>query len=426
MITDLIVFDDKGTSFDASEFVTSLSVSLTADAISQLTIRLEDPFLDMMNKNVWQIRRKLRYLGTRYEVAAIEILQSSAREGLVIEARSEGCQRLKRDKGQASFGAISPTAFAKLKADEFGLRFFGESTPAKKTIIRAQNDKVDESSWTVLKRLADEYEFLLFETENTLFFASESFLLGKFAAVAAATNEGFLPDEGTIIPTSTSRTKAGRKVPIPVVPGNIYLQTRRPVLLPDGEIATIRSISFEDDNGLEVVIPTIGPNGQDWDDDTAVDYYFETGQHLGKLRTPEDAVIYSTWLSEMEALRIAEDSTAPSRFRSVPIHWISDVPSNQFGFKAIECPTVRTSDDRTTVATLGLQLERDDGKLLRPGMTVTLVDIPQFNKNYIVTEVRWEEGATSSISVAGRTPEKIKDSDLQGGTFNTTILTRTI
>jgi hypothetical protein len=304
MITDLIVVDDAGTSFNASEFVTSLSVSLTADSVNELKITLNDPFLDMLNKNVWQLRRKITYLGTRYEVASIEVSQGQGREKLVIQALSEACQKLKRDKGQASFPGLSPTGFAKIKADEFGLRFFGENKAGKKTIVRARNDKVDESSWMVLGRLADENNFLLFETDNTLFFASEKFLLGKFAVVRAG-------------------------------------------------------------------IP-------------------------------------------------------PTGFQSVPIYWIADAPPGAFGFKAIQCPQVRTSDDSKNIATLSLQLEQKDGKLLRPGMTINLVDIPLFNKHYIVTDVTWDEGVVSSVSIAARTPEELNKIDISTTSTRTTTLTRTI
>ena len=97
----------------------------------------------------------------------------------------------------------------------------------------------------------------------------------------------------------------------PVVAGNIDLSKRKPVTLPSGEQATIRSMSVGFDDG-EVLIPTIGPNGENWDPDTdkgydaAVSHYKKTGQHLGKFKTPDEASAYGEWLHNQEAERIGE------------------------------------------------------------------------------------------------------------------------
>lgn len=96
----------------------------------------------------------------------------------------------------------------------------------------------------------------------------------------------------------------------PVQIGNIDLSKRKPVELADGSQATIRSISVNIE-GLEILIPTIGPNGEDWDPDTdkgldaAIEHYFQTGQHLGKFKTVDEAVAYGDWLHDREAERIA-------------------------------------------------------------------------------------------------------------------------
>ena len=104
-----------------------------------------------------------------------------------------------------------------------------------------------------------------------------------------------------------------RTAPIaqPLEKGNIDLSKRKPVKLPDGSTATIRSMSGNVD-GKEVLIPTIGPNGENWDPDTkegaraAWDHYNKTGQHLGKFNTPEEADSYAEWLHNSEAVRIGE------------------------------------------------------------------------------------------------------------------------
>jgi hypothetical protein len=74
--------------------------------------------------------------------------------------------------------------------------------------------------------------------------------------------------------------------------GNIDLRRRPVVLFPNGKYATVRSASFNID-GVETVLPTIGPNGEEWTAEQAVEAYRKTGQHLGKFSSPKAADRYA-------------------------------------------------------------------------------------------------------------------------------------
>ena len=107
------------------------------------------------------------------------------------------------------------------------------------------------------------------------------------------------------------RRNASQPPSTPVVAGNIDLSKRKPVTLPSGEKATVRSVSIGTEKG-EILIPTIGPNGENWDPDTrsgldaAKSQYEKTGQHLGIFKTPDEASAYGEWLHNQEAERIGE------------------------------------------------------------------------------------------------------------------------
>jgi hypothetical protein len=286
MITGLVIVDPlSNSSFDISQYTTKLSVSLSITATAQLTATVSDPGLVMLSKNVFSLRRLLAYKNVWYEVAAAEVRQGSASEELTIEFRSLGIQSLKRDKGQASFPGMSSTTFASIKAKEFGMAFFGESTPPKNTIVRVSNDKTDESTWDVLKRLASDNQFYLFETDQRLFFTSLQYLAGKFA-VRSSTTSGFL---------------------------------------------------------------------------------------------------------------------------ATSIYWNQDPPTpasgaGALGCRCLTCPTMRRSDDDPDASGVDFQLERSNGLLFRPGMTVFVEGVPTFNDVYVISEVRWNEGETSSVSLSGIAP----------------------
>ncbi len=82
--------------------------------------------------------------------------------------------------------------------------------------------------------------------------------------------------------------------------GNIDLANRPQVKNDDGSISTVRSISFEED-GTQVLIPTVSPDGQILTDDDAIALYHETGQFLGKFKTEKQADTYAEALHQAQA-----------------------------------------------------------------------------------------------------------------------------
>lgn len=74
--------------------------------------------------------------------------------------------------------------------------------------------------------------------------------------------------------------------------GNIDLAQRPVVRNKDGSISTVRSVSANID-GVEVLIPTISPDGKVLTDEEALKLYHTTGQHLGKFDTAESATAYA-------------------------------------------------------------------------------------------------------------------------------------
>jgi hypothetical protein len=82
--------------------------------------------------------------------------------------------------------------------------------------------------------------------------------------------------------------------------GNIDLAARPVVKNADGTISTVRSMSFEED-GKEVLVPTVSPDGKILSDQDAIDLYHKTGQFLGKFDTAGDADAYAQALHESQA-----------------------------------------------------------------------------------------------------------------------------
>lgn len=82
--------------------------------------------------------------------------------------------------------------------------------------------------------------------------------------------------------------------------GNIDLMKRPVVQNADGTISTVRSMSFEED-GKEVLVPTVSDDGKILSDKEAIALYKKTGKHLGKFDNVKDANAYAQALHESQA-----------------------------------------------------------------------------------------------------------------------------
>lgn len=74
--------------------------------------------------------------------------------------------------------------------------------------------------------------------------------------------------------------------------GNIDLNNRKILRNKDGSISTEQSMSFGDENGNEILVPTI-INGKKVSEKEAIDHYYKTGEHLGKFETIKEAEEYA-------------------------------------------------------------------------------------------------------------------------------------
>ncbi|UVC14695.1 strawberry notch-like NTP hydrolase domain-containing protein [Mesorhizobium onobrychidis] len=106
--------------------------------------------------------------------------------------------------------------------------------------------------------------------------------------------------------TTGLRPAGGSASPVGPFPGlieqgNIDLAKRPSVKNADGSISTVRSMSFQNNKGEEVLIPTVADDGSRiLSDQEAKEQYGRTGQYLGKFDTPEHATGYAEALHSQQ------------------------------------------------------------------------------------------------------------------------------
>lgn len=125
---------------------------------------------------------------------------------------------------------------------------------------------------------------------------------GAFAGTPAGT-PGAAPAptaaDGSPLPPSRPQAAPTGDQPGMLKPGNIDLEARPQVKMPDGSVATVRSIGIDVD-GKEVIIPTV-VDGKVVSNDEAVAHFKKTGENLGTFDTPANATAYAKKLHEAQA-----------------------------------------------------------------------------------------------------------------------------
>ena len=407
---------NSGPAVDISDIVTSVSVSLSMSAVSQVTITVSDPGLLYMSKNYFQIRQKIKVAGQYFEVASIEVGQGQAGEQVTMECRLAGVQRLKRDKGKAVYSGGSATSYVSARARVAGLGFFGENSSAKSNISRVRNDKTDESTWDVMKRLAGDNQFVLFETGGRVFFCSQQFLLGKYSLAPDNARPGFLTTIVKWSPSYSVTDGAASSYTTTRVKDQINGPAGRPTLRKGSTgkhveyLQKVLKSRFGPDT-----LPTYGKLGTST---------FNSVVRLQKFYgiTEKGVVGRQTWTYvDMLASGTSTTSESDQGFFS------------SYAIVPMEVPNVRRSDDSYEEVTASFRVEKEIGKKLRPGMTISMRGIPGFTVDMLINEVSWEEGTPDPVSVSASTPLVPDDAtkaeqarakvDLTGGGFgNTTAL----
>lgn len=204
--------------------------------------------------------------------------------------------------------------------------------------------------------------------------------------------------------------------------GNIDIAHRPTLKLPDGDIATVRSINVDiDDNGTQALIPTVGPHGEDWTDQQAIEHYQKTGENLGIFKDRASAENYAEKLHEQQDKMYVD---TPKQGQQVPIQPTDNQPiKDEQPIKAIEGPIkdeqpIKEQSDQTEqkqpemvdnpqyVALRTLMNKEKDPKK-KAAMAAELNNIPAKVEN-------WSWGPSNEntrIDMTGGVPEKFSASD---------------
>lgn len=204
------VDDDTGLQVNINNSILSMSVSYSADLASQISVTVHDPGLTFAKNNFFHVTRTVffspetlrnyqdpgiavktpeitldsisEYRIQVFEIAAAEITQGPGSSAVWnIELRPKTVQQMKRDINARSYKGKG-SEYVRAVCEKYNMLPLIEYTGKMVSISGANNSKAADSVWDVLSSLASEAKFVVYESDNTLVFASQRYLLGIYGS----------------------------------------------------------------------------------------------------------------------------------------------------------------------------------------------------------------------------------------------------
>jgi hypothetical protein len=359
---------------DVGEYCAEGELEWSMDSVSQVTFKIIDRDLKMLSKGFFALRQLVYFAISAWEISGVEIGSQNGIEAVTIQCRSHNAQRLKYEKGNALFTGGNASSYAASKARQYGMRPFVENSPPKENITQSSNPFFEESVWDVLRKNAGEDDYVLFETNNTLFYCSEQFLLGKFAVV----------DYSMFGPGQFLFT------PIKWRPNPAWAPQYQKIASPQGRPAV--SLGAKNNAWVAYAQRVLIERAGKLIYDPPGDYGLSTRQAVADIqsffRTGGDwnVIDWRTW---------GVIDFFANFYELFP---------DRYAMTSIDIPNARKSEDAKWSATLDLELPYTEGFYLRPGMTLRLDEVPEFTWYYLVRSVNVRLGTNEPVRISASTP----------------------
>lgn len=172
---------------DLAEYVTSAEVDMSWDAITQVSMQIEDPGLQFYKTNMFDLGTEVAFNGIPYIINDVAVTGgSSTLGGVTVKCRPKSVQLLKNRIGRFNLPNASSTDFALSECKTVNVSFYGQATLLQPNIARDVPQPSDmsgeiPSTWTTLERLAQQEGFVLFESNGAIFFAQPTWLFDTFS-----------------------------------------------------------------------------------------------------------------------------------------------------------------------------------------------------------------------------------------------------
>jgi cell wall-associated NlpC family hydrolase len=182
-----IVINGTNTDLNVSNALAAPSIDLSISQASTLTLTLHDPDRVMINDPAFQEKSILQVGEIRFSLVSVEKQDSVITA--IFESYVIAALRSAHGAFVATPGMVTRTAFARILVQQvvgagfssppesylYGLDS-GYARPTQEQISRGTSTAPQEDSWTCLQRLADEIQWICFESAGIVYFGPYSWL----------------------------------------------------------------------------------------------------------------------------------------------------------------------------------------------------------------------------------------------------------
>lgn len=171
------------------KYVTDASVDMSWDAITQITMKVEDPGLSNYLTNYFSLGSLITFNGVQYVINDVTVDGGQAGlGGVTIKCRSKAIQDIKDRQGKFDMPDASFTDFILNECKAVNASMYGQPTPMLPMVSRLQPnpDNVGEgnevaSSWTTFESFAQSSGFVVYESNGAIFFGQPTWLFDNFS-----------------------------------------------------------------------------------------------------------------------------------------------------------------------------------------------------------------------------------------------------
>jgi hypothetical protein len=187
--------------------ITDISVNYSISAATAITFSMIDPGLEVTKQNYFQVGQTFiyrshnphkllspetiavaagDYMAYFMEVADVSIDQQQGNSPIVrVQGYTKAIQQMKRDRTPGVIKGENHH-YVENAAKKYGLKSVVQPTTKDKSITQADGEKMADSVWDVLTRLASESKdkdknpYIIFESDGTLYFCTQQWLMYKW------------------------------------------------------------------------------------------------------------------------------------------------------------------------------------------------------------------------------------------------------
>lgn len=164
--------------------VTDASVVMEVDRVTQLDISIDDPGFSFLRESNIPLGAPVEFEGLRLAMSSIETVEGGGEGGIRLQARPMVVHKLKKRRGTMVTSNLSPSQWVSREVEAVGGKAVVQASNKKSQIARDVPPKgkppSDEfSSWSTIKRLADEVGYVAYESNGVVYFGKPTWLVKR-------------------------------------------------------------------------------------------------------------------------------------------------------------------------------------------------------------------------------------------------------